>query len=107
MPEYRRSFITGGTFFFTIVTYKRQRILTSPEERSILHEAWQEVKQRFLFVMDAVCLRTDYPSFMRKVGHILILSISNDWYGLLLITTGFGAVVPQNKMLLRGYRCLK
>ena len=28
MPEYRRATLTGGTFFFTVVTYNRQSILT-------------------------------------------------------------------------------
>jgi len=31
MPEYRRSYIEGGTYFFTVVTYNRRPILTSTE----------------------------------------------------------------------------
>ncbi len=27
MPEYRRSFVPGGTYFFTLVSYQRQKIL--------------------------------------------------------------------------------
>ena len=56
MPEYRRSLIGGGTFFFTVVTYDRQPILVSPEARTILHMAWDNVHQRFPFVTDAICL---------------------------------------------------
>jgi REP element-mobilizing transposase RayT len=42
MLEYRRALIAGGTFFFTVVTYKWQPILTSPEARPILRAAiWQ------------------------------------------------------------------
>ena len=60
MPEYRWSSIQDGTFFFTVVTYKRLPILTSSVARSILHEAWQNVNQRFPFVTDAICLLPEH-----------------------------------------------
>jgi putative transposase len=56
MPEYRRSFVEGGTFFFTVVTYNRLPILTSPEARQLLRAAWENVRERFPFTIDAVCL---------------------------------------------------
>ncbi|HMD89333.1 MAG TPA: transposase [Anaerolineaceae bacterium] len=56
MPEYRRSLLQGGTFFFTVVTCHRQPILVSPEARSILHMALDKVNLRFPFVIDAICL---------------------------------------------------
>ena len=60
MPEYRRSYVEGGTYFFTVVTYLRQPILTSEPARRILRQAWSEVKQRFPFETIAVCLLPEH-----------------------------------------------
>jgi putative transposase len=60
MPEYRRLFIEGGTFFFTVVTYNRLPILTSPEARRLLRWAWENVRERFPFVIDVVCLLPEH-----------------------------------------------
>jgi putative transposase len=60
MPEYRRSFIPGGTYFFTLVTFDRAPFLTQPEAREILHFAWETVKERFPFTTEAVCLLPDH-----------------------------------------------
>jgi putative transposase len=56
MPDYRRSLVQGGTFFFTAVTYNRQPILTSQAARTILRLAWNTVTEDFPFVTDAICL---------------------------------------------------
>ena len=60
MPEYRRSWVEGGTFFFTVVTYHRQPILTTIEGRKLLRSAWENVRERFPFTIDAVCLLPDH-----------------------------------------------
>jgi putative transposase len=60
MPEYRRSWVEGGTFFFTVVTYHRRPILTTTEARKILRSAWVDVRKRFPFTVDAVCLLPDH-----------------------------------------------
>ena len=66
MPEYRRSWVEGGTYFFTVVTYHRrplgesprgEPILTTTEARKILRSAWVDVRKRFPLRIDAVCLR--------------------------------------------------
>jgi len=36
MPNYRRALVKGGTYFFTVVTYRQREILTLPESRSAL-----------------------------------------------------------------------
>jgi len=33
MPNYRRAWVPGGTYFFTVVTYKRRKFLTTPMSR--------------------------------------------------------------------------
>jgi len=60
MPEYRRSFIPGGTYFFTLVTYHRAPILTSSASRYFLREAWLNVQDRYHFTTLAVCLLPDH-----------------------------------------------
>jgi len=44
MPEYRRAFVPGGCFFFTIVTNDRQPFLLDPGSRQNLKAAIQKVR---------------------------------------------------------------
>jgi putative transposase len=60
MPEYRRSRIAGGAYFFTVVTYHRLPILTTIEARELLRSAWEDVEGRFPFSIDPVCLLPDH-----------------------------------------------
>jgi putative transposase len=60
MPNYVRPKIPGGTFFITIVTYKRLPILTQPRARAILHDAWEAVTSRFPFTTEAICLLPEH-----------------------------------------------
>jgi putative transposase len=60
MPEYRRSYIEGGTYFFTVVTYNRWPILINTEARKSIRSAWIDVCGRFPFATDAVCLLPDH-----------------------------------------------
>ena len=60
MPEYRRSFIPGGTFFFTVVTFHRCPILATVEARTILQSTWKNVQERFAFTTYAICLLPDH-----------------------------------------------
>jgi putative transposase len=60
MPEYRRSKQNGGLFFFTLVTFERKPFLTGPNERALLHTAWENVKTRFPFETIGICLLPDH-----------------------------------------------
>jgi putative transposase len=60
MPEYRRLQIEGGTYFFTVVTYSRLPILTALEARKLLRMAWLDVRERYPFTTDAVCLLPEH-----------------------------------------------
>lgn len=60
MSRYRRANTPGGTYFFTVVTYRRREILTEPESRAILREVIKEVKQRYPFTIDAWILLPDH-----------------------------------------------
>jgi len=64
MPEYRRRFVSGGTFFLTIVTHERRPILRSKDAVARLRCAVAEVmRMRPFFVVGAVAL-PDHIHFM-------------------------------------------
>ena len=60
MPNYRRVKSDGGTFFFTVVTYRRQKFLTRSDCRRALRNAITEVKQDHPFHIDAWVLLSDH-----------------------------------------------
>lgn len=60
MSNYRRLFVPGGTYFFTVVTYDRQPILTSDLARPILRKAFQKTKKERPFKQLAIVLLPDH-----------------------------------------------
>ena len=60
MPNYRRAHIPGGTFFFTVVTERRARILCQSAARTALGNAFRECKRRWPFQIDALVLLPDH-----------------------------------------------
>ena len=60
MSEYRRWRVEGGTFFFTVVTYRRQRLLTSAVCREALREAFRAVRRSRPFSVVAIVLLPDH-----------------------------------------------
>jgi putative transposase len=60
MPNYRRLRQPGGTYFFTVVTYKRKPLFDQPDARLFLREALKQVNSLFPFQTDAVCLLPDH-----------------------------------------------
>jgi len=60
MPNYRRWFVPGGTFFFTCVTHMRARFLTDEAARDSLHEALAEIQERYPFEIVAIVLLPDH-----------------------------------------------
>ena len=60
MPTFRRAYIEGGSYFFTVITFNRLPILTAEESRTILHDAWLDVQRRFPFRTVAVCLLPEH-----------------------------------------------
>lgn len=60
MARYRRADARGGTYFFTVVTERRQRILTGPDIRAALRTAIETVRQRRPFRIDAWVLLPDH-----------------------------------------------
>jgi putative transposase len=60
MSNYRRSRTDGGTWFFTLVTYKRRRLLVEPEARRLLRTVIGEVKDLYPFTIDGWVLLPDH-----------------------------------------------
>jgi len=60
MSIYRRANITGVTYFFTVVTYRRQRFLCDEPVRNALREAIRETRSVAPFTIDGWVLLPDH-----------------------------------------------
>jgi len=58
--QYRRSKVKGATFFFTVVTYGRERILCGKENVLLVKEAFKHVSSKYPFIIDAFVLLPDH-----------------------------------------------
>ena len=60
MPDYRRLYRPGGTYFFTLVTERRAPLFASPPARTLLGEVMRECSQRYPFKIPAIVLLPDH-----------------------------------------------
>lgn len=60
MTNYRRAKFEGGFYFFTVVTYKRRKFLTSSLARRCLRQSFQAIRQKRHFDIVAICLLPDH-----------------------------------------------
>ena len=60
MPNFRRYYVPGGTYFFTVVAHERRPILDSDVARSDLRAAIRAVRSKHPFTMTAVVLLPDH-----------------------------------------------
>lgn len=60
MSNYHRNRTSGGTYFFTVVTHGRRRFLTDSLARKTLRKAFQEIRRRRPFTIDAIVLLPDH-----------------------------------------------
>ena len=60
MPNYRRAHEGGATYFFTVVTYRRQPILLQASVLDALRDAFRNVRMTKPFKLDAVVLLPDH-----------------------------------------------
>jgi putative transposase len=44
MSIYRRMYVPGGTYFFTLVTYQRKPLFSMPENIILLRQATRQIK---------------------------------------------------------------
>ncbi|PYV91605.1 MAG: transposase [Acidobacteria bacterium] len=60
MPEYRRLFVPGACYFFTVVTYKRSPWLSEDLSRRLLRQAILHVRTKHPFRIEAWVLLPDH-----------------------------------------------
>jgi putative transposase len=60
MSHYVRNYVPGGTFFFTVVTYRRRRFLTTELARTKLRSAMDAVRKEHDFTVVAMVLLPDH-----------------------------------------------
>ncbi|MBA2593527.1 MAG: hypothetical protein M3495_14930 [Pseudomonadota bacterium] len=60
MPDYRRAYVPGGPYFFTVNTYRRQTFLTDADVRSALREAIGTLRLTYPFVIEAWVLLPEH-----------------------------------------------
>jgi len=60
MPDFRRFFAPGGTFFFTLVTYDRRPIFRAETPRALLRSAMLAQRQRRPFEMPGIVLLPEH-----------------------------------------------
>jgi putative transposase len=60
MPNYRRNYVPGGTYFFTLVTQDRQPILTSEVARRFLRHAIRAIRRKRPFTFLAIVVLPDH-----------------------------------------------
>ena len=79
--QYRRSNISGGSYFLTLVTHNRQPFFQNPHNIDLLRKAFKRVKEGHSFTVDGIvilpdhlhCLLTlpngdaDYPQRIRMI----------------------------------------
>ena len=60
MSNYRRAYVPGGSFFFTLVTERRAPIFRSQITRDCLGTALRDCRKRWSFRLDALVLLDDH-----------------------------------------------
>lgn len=58
--QYRRSQLTGGIFFLTLVTYNRIKIFSDIQNVNLLRQVIHKIKQSHPFIIDAFVLLPDH-----------------------------------------------
>ena len=62
--KYHRVYVPGGTYFFTIVTYQRRPILSTPETIQLLQDAIRYTMTRMPFSIIASVILPDHMHFI-------------------------------------------
>jgi putative transposase len=58
--QYRRAYIPGGCYFFTVVTERRRKIFVDDHNVGLLRQAFRHVIAKRPFVVDAVVILPDH-----------------------------------------------
>ncbi len=58
--QYRRTFIPGGTFFFTVVTERRRKLFNDENNIELLRQAFRKIREKHPFTIDAMVILPDH-----------------------------------------------
>ena len=58
--QYRRAKTPGASYFFTVVTHNRRKILCQPENADLLRNAFRYVMQKHPFKIDAIVILPEH-----------------------------------------------
>jgi putative transposase len=64
MPEYRRAYVPGGSFFLTLVTYQRTPLFSEPENISRLRHAIAKTRTERPFEITGAVVLPDHIHFL-------------------------------------------
>jgi putative transposase len=64
MPQYRRFYVPGGTFFLTLVTYCRRPLFNQPENIDLLRTAIAKTKKEKPFTIIGAVILPDHLHFL-------------------------------------------
>jgi putative transposase len=64
MSQYRRYYIPGGTYFFTLVTYQRNPLFSEPENVSLLRAAITQTRKERPFEITASVVLHEHLHFL-------------------------------------------
>ncbi len=67
MPNYRRNYVPGGTYFFTLVTFQRRKYFDTPHKLDLLHSKIREVQRSKPFDLLAYCLLPDHIHLLMEL----------------------------------------
>jgi putative transposase len=60
MPEYQRFYLHGGTYFFTVVTYRRYPIFSNDASVKLLQDCFNSTIEKLSFRIDALVILPDH-----------------------------------------------
>ena len=60
MPNYRRAYVKGGTFFFTVVTHNRRPIFADKYAVDLLKGSFKRVMRMYPFEIDSIAVLPDH-----------------------------------------------
>lgn len=60
MATFRRALVPGGTYFFTVATWQRQKLLTDLSVLMALRAAFRSVRAQHPFAIDAIVVLPDH-----------------------------------------------
>lgn len=64
MSDYRRYFVAGGTFFFTVVTYQRRPVFADDQNVDLLRTVVADVRRELPFEINATVVLPDHLHFI-------------------------------------------